>query len=117
MLGKIKIPIKSCSEVGLVDTPGVGYSFWGVQVDPGGVELRPVRSEEVQGSLEPQNGGLRAGRGLDDDFLLETFFCQVWSFPELQGPVQVAPGGVEQRPRRSQEVEGSSRPSVRRKGC
>ena len=44
----------------LVDTPGVGYTFWGVQVGPGGVELPPGRSEEVQGSLEPHNGGLRA---------------------------------------------------------
>ena len=34
--------------------------FWGVQVDPGGVELRPRRSQEFRGSLEFQNGGLRA---------------------------------------------------------
>ena len=34
--------------------------FWGVQVAPGGVELRPRRSQELRGSLELQNGGLRA---------------------------------------------------------
>ncbi len=32
----------------------------GVQVAPGGVELRPRRSQVVRGSLELQNGGLRA---------------------------------------------------------
>ena len=31
----------------------------------------------VEGSLELQNGGLRA---LDDDFQVEAFVCQVWSF-------------------------------------
>ena len=31
-----------------------------VQVAPGDVELRPRRSQEVRGSLELQNGGLRA---------------------------------------------------------
>ena len=30
------------------------------QVAPGGVELRPRRSQEVKGSLELQNGSLRA---------------------------------------------------------
>ena len=108
---------------------------------PGGVELPPGRSEEVQGSLEPHSGGLRAleeawmmtfclrlfsvksgrflcsrgasrwcrrcraaskevsggqgkpkaperwlessGRGLDDDFLFESFFCQVWGEREF----------------------------------
>ena len=39
-----------------------GGSSWvfGVQVAPEGVELRPRRSQEVRGSLELQNGGLRA---------------------------------------------------------
>ena len=32
----------------------------GAQVAPGGVELRPRRSEVVRGSQELQNGGLRA---------------------------------------------------------
>ena len=31
-----------------------------LQVAPGGVELRPRRSQEVKGSPELQNGGLRA---------------------------------------------------------
>ena len=34
--------------------------FGGVQVARGGVELHPRRSQEVRGSLELQNGGLRA---------------------------------------------------------
>ena len=40
-------------------------------------------------------------------FLIEAFSCQVWSFSVLQGRLQVAPGGVELRPWRSQEVKGS----------
>jgi hypothetical protein len=31
-----------------------------LQVAPGGVELRPRRSQEVRGSPELQNGGLRS---------------------------------------------------------
>ena len=34
----------------------------------------------MKGSLELQNGGLRALEEAWDDFLLEAFFCQVWSF-------------------------------------
>ena len=52
---------------------------------PGGVELRPWRSQEVRGSPELQNGGLRALEEAWDDFLLEAFFCQVWSFSVLLG--------------------------------
>ena len=48
-----------------------------------------------------------SGRGLDDDFLIEAFSCQVWSFSVLLGRFQVAPGGIELRPRRSKEVRGS----------
>jgi len=33
---------------------------FGIQVAPEGVGLRPRRSQEVRGSLDPQNGGLRA---------------------------------------------------------
>ena len=38
------------------------FVIWPVrlQVAPEGVELRPRRSQEVRGSLELQNGGLRA---------------------------------------------------------
>ena len=68
---------------------------------PEGVELRPWRSLEVRGSPELQNGCLRALEEAWDDFLLEAFSCQVWSFSVLQGRVQVVPGGVELRPRRS----------------
>ena len=41
---------------------GAGDPSWvfGVQVTPEGVELRPRRSQEVGGSLELQNGGLKA---------------------------------------------------------
>ena len=74
---------------------------------PGGVELRPRRSQEVLGSPELQNGGLRALEEARDDFLVEVFFCQVWSFSVLLGRLQVVPGGVELRPRRSLEVRGS----------
>ena len=38
---------------------------------PGGVQLRPRRSQEVRGSPELQNGGLRALEDAWDDFLLE----------------------------------------------
>ena len=41
---------------------GLEVSSWvfGVQVAAEGVELRPRRSQEARGSLELQNGGLRA---------------------------------------------------------
>jgi len=78
-----------------------------LQVVPGGVELRPRRSLEVKGSPELQNGGLRALEEAWDDFLLEAFSCQVWSFSVLLGRFQMVPGGVELRPRRSLEVRGS----------
>ena len=65
-----------------------------------GVELRPWRSSDVRGSPELQNGGLRALEEAWDDFLLEAFSCQVWSFSVLLGRFQVAPGDVELRPRR-----------------
>ena len=61
----------------------------------------------MKGSLELQNGGLRALEEAWDDFLLEALFCQVWSFFVLLGRLWVAPGGVDLRPWRSQEVRGS----------
>ena len=78
-----------------------------VQVVPGGVELRPRRSLEVRRSPELQNGGLRALEEAWDDFLLEAFSCQVWSFSVLLWRLQVAPGGVELCLRRSLEVRES----------
>ena len=74
---------------------------------PGSVKLRPWRSQEVGGSPELQNGGLRALEEAWDDFLLEASSCQVWSFSVLLGRLWVAPGGVELQPWRSQEVRGS----------
>ena len=44
---------------------------------PGGSELRPWRSQDVGGSSQVQNGGLRALEEAWDDFLLEALFCQV----------------------------------------
>ena len=64
-------------------------------------------SQEVRGSQELQNGGLRVLEEAWDDFLLEAFSCQVWSFSVLLGRLQVVPGGVALRPRRSLEVRGS----------
>ena len=78
-----------------------------VEVAPGSVELRPRRSQEVKGSPELQNPGLRALEEAWDDSLLEAFFCQVWSFSLLLGRLWAAPGGVGLRPWRSQEVRGS----------
>ena len=46
-------------------------------------------------------------RGLDDDFQVELFFFSVQSGSMFLGRLQVAPGGVELRPRRFQEVRGS----------
>ena len=37
----------------------------------------------MKGSPELQNGGLRALEEAWDDFLLEAFFCQIWSFSVL----------------------------------
>ena len=72
----------------------------GREVAPGGDKLRPRRSMEVRGSPRLQNGSLRALEEAWNDFLLEAFSCQVWSFSVLLGRFQVAPGDVELRPRR-----------------
>ena len=74
---------------------------------PGGVELRPRRSQEVRGSPELQNGGLRALEEAWDDFLFEAFSCQACSFSVLLGRLKLVPEGVELRPWRSLEVRGS----------
>ena len=65
---------------------------------PGGSELRPWRSQEVKGSPELQNGGLRALEEAWDDFLLEAFSCQVCSFSVVLGRLKLVPEGVELRP-------------------
>ena len=48
-----------------------------VLVAAGDVEQRSWRSQELRGSPELQNGGLRALEEAWDDFLLEAFSCQV----------------------------------------
>jgi hypothetical protein len=81
--------------------------FWGVL---GGSRRYRAASDEVLGQRKPRAPERRpesSGRGLDDDFQVEAFFCQVWPFSVLLGRLQVNPGGVELRPRRSQEVRGS----------
>ena len=71
---------------------------------PGGSELRSWRSQEVKGSLELRSGKLRALEEALDDFLLEAFFCQVRLFSVLLGRLWVAPGGVDLRSCRFQDV-------------
>ena len=78
---------------------------------PGGSRRCRAASQEVprgQGKPRaPEWWPESSGRSLDDDFLIEAFSCQVWSFSVLLGRVQMAPVGIELRPRRSQEVRGS----------
>ena len=76
-------------------------------VAPGGVDLRSCRFQEVKGSQELQNGGLRALEKAWDVFLLEALFCHVWLFSVLMGRLWVVPGGVDLRSCRFQEVKGS----------
>ena len=56
--------------------------------------LLPWRSQDVGGSPQLQNGGLRALEQAWDDFLLEAFFCQVRLFSVLLGRLWVSPRGV-----------------------
>ena len=84
-----------------------------VVFSPGGSRRCRAASKEVSGGrgkpTAPERLPESSGRGLGDDFLLEAFSRQVWSFSVLLGRVQVAPGGHELRPRRSLEVRGSPR--------
>ena len=48
-----------------------------------------------------------SGRGLDDNFLIEAFSCQVCSFFVVLGRLKLVPEGVGLRPWRSLEVRGS----------
>ena len=85
-----------------------------VVLSPGGSRRCQASSKEVSGGqgkpIVPDWWLESSGRGLDDDFLIEAFSCQVWSFAVLLGRVQVAPGSLQLRPRRSQEVRGSPEP-------
>ena len=78
---------------------------------PGGSRRYRAASKEVLGDLgkplAPEQWAESSGRGVDDDFQVEAFFCHVWSFSVLLGRLQVAPGGVELRSRRSLEIRGS----------
>ena len=67
--------------------------FLRLWVAPGGVDLRSWNSQEVRGSPELQNGGLKALEESWDDFLLEAFFCQVWSFSVFLGRLWVLEAG------------------------
>ena len=63
-----------------MDTPIFGdfYDFRDFLIlRPGSSPLLPWRSQDVGGSPQLQNGGLRALEEAWDDFLLEAFFCQV----------------------------------------
>ena len=57
---------------------------------PGSSPLLPCGSQGLKGSSQVQNGGLIALEDAWNDFLLEAFFCQVWSFSVLLGRLWVA---------------------------
>jgi len=80
-------------------------------VSPGVSRRCRAASQEVPGGQGKPRAHERwpesSGRGLDDDFLIEALSCQDWSFAVLLGRYQVAPGGIELGPRRSQEGRGS----------
>ena len=78
-----------------------------LQVAPGGVKLLPRGSQEVGGSPEFQNGGLRALEEAWDEFLIEAFSCQVWSFSVLLGRLQEVSRGLPGGLRRSGEAQSS----------
>ena len=81
-----------------------------LQGRPSGTRRCQAGSMEVPGAQgkprAPDRWPESSGRGLDDDFRVETFFCQVWTFSVCQGRLPEAPGGVEHCPRRSQAVGG-----------
>jgi hypothetical protein len=85
--------------------------LWSSGASPGGSRRCRAASKEVprgQGKPRaPEWWPESSGRGLDDDFPIEAFSCDVWLFSVLVGRLQVFPGGVELRPRRSQELRES----------
>ena len=85
-----------------LDTPFLGDL---VVSSPGGSRKCRAASKAVSGGqgkpTAPERWPESSGRGLDDDFQVEAFFCHVWSFSVLLGRLQVAPGGIELRPMRS----------------
>ena len=85
--------------------------LWSSGASPVGSRRCQAESKEVpRGQGKPratERWPESSGRGLDDDFLIEALSCQDWSFAVLLGRYQVAPGGIELGPRRSQEGRGS----------
>ena len=87
----------------------------GCSLELRGVSSRSRRCQAASKEVPRGQGKPRAperwpessGRGLDDDFPIEAFSCQVWSFSVQQGRLQVVPGGVELRPGRSLKLRES----------
>ena len=84
---------------------------WSSGASPGGSRRCRAESKQIprgQGKARaPERWPESSGRGLDGDFLIEAFSCQVWSFSVLLERLQVAPGGVELPPGRSLELRES----------
>ena len=74
---------------------------------PRALERWPESSRTMEGSLELQNGGLRALEDAWNDFEIEAFSVKSGRFLVLRR-LQVTPGGVELCPRRSLEFRGRS---------
>ena len=81
---------------------------------PGGSRRCRAASKEVSGGKGKARAQERwtesCGKGLDHDFQVEAFSVKSGRFLCVFCGVQVAPGDVEQRPRRSQELKGSQNP-------
>ena len=101
---------KICHSIGCPMIPPLmrsdGYSFWGVQVAPEGVELPPGRSQEVKGSLELQNGGQRALA----ERRMTTFYLR--HFSVKSGRLLCFRGVSRWCQEVSSSVQGCSRPSL-----
>ena len=74
---------------------------------PRALERWPESSRTMEGSLELQNGGLRALEDAWNNFEIEAFSVKSGRFLVLRR-LQVTPGGVELCPRRSLEFRGRS---------
>ena len=85
--------------------------LWSSGASPGGLRRCQAASKEVprgQGKPRPQERWPESsGRGLDDDFLIEAFSCQVWSFSVLLGVSRWFQEGVELRPGRCLKLRES----------
>ena len=85
--------------------------FYASGASPGGSRRCQAASKEVprgQGKPRPpERWPESSGRGLDDDFLIEAFSCQVWSFSVLLGVSWWFLEGVELRPGRCLKLRES----------